>query len=295
LQLYKYRAINDRLFRFLERPEHYFASPSSFNDPYEFDLDALELPGESSADRARAFVSSVTRNLKKVQFRQMQESVRWQDLEQKERTSMVARNAIQLYDRRARILAGTLAALPSSPDAISDTDLQEVWRHLKLRLMETYGVLSLSASPSNMLMWSHYADSHKGVCLQFDTSITPVPGWKRYEYRPVQYRQSRGVDVLAHDIDECIQQLIFSKGSDWSYEEEHRLVTLRGPGLQRTRHDAFTGIIIGARAKEHKLYAEFMEAVARHQARRRSIRKARIGRANKVVGEYAISIAWQKQ
>ena len=41
------------------------------------------------------------------------------------------------------------------------------------------GVLSLSAKNSNILMWSHYADSHKGVCIEYtdyrDDHLNEVP------------------------------------------------------------------------------------------------------------------------
>ena len=30
------------------------------------------------------------------------------------------------------------------------------------------GILSLSSSENNVLMWSHYADEHKGFCIEFE-------------------------------------------------------------------------------------------------------------------------------
>ena len=36
------------------------------------------------------------------------------------------------------------------------------------RFMKRTCVLSLSANRDNILMWSHYADHHKGICLGFD-------------------------------------------------------------------------------------------------------------------------------
>jgi len=33
---------------------------------------------------------------------------------------------------------------------------------------EEFGIFSLSKSKNNLLMWSHYADSHKGYCIGFD-------------------------------------------------------------------------------------------------------------------------------
>lgn len=33
---------------------------------------------------------------------------------------------------------------------------------------DSFGILSLSEDPRNILMWSHYGDEHKGVCVEID-------------------------------------------------------------------------------------------------------------------------------
>ncbi|QDT01257.1 DUF2971 domain-containing protein [Adhaeretor mobilis] len=42
-----------------------------------------------------------------------------------------------------------------------------------------WGVLSLSAISANIMMWSHYADSHKGVCIEYtdytDDQLSELP------------------------------------------------------------------------------------------------------------------------
>lgn len=35
-------------------------------------------------------------------------------------------------------------------------------------IVDSLGVLCLTANATNILMWAHYADSHKGVCLRFN-------------------------------------------------------------------------------------------------------------------------------
>ena len=35
-----------------------------------------------------------------------------------------------------------------------------------------HGVCCFSEHPNNILMWSHYAKNHQGICLGFDTSIS---------------------------------------------------------------------------------------------------------------------------
>ncbi|OKL42068.1 DUF2971 domain-containing protein [Pontibacter flavimaris] len=38
------------------------------------------------------------------------------------------------------------------------------------RFDRAFGILSLSAKQDNFLMWSHYANSHKGLCVGIDSS-----------------------------------------------------------------------------------------------------------------------------
>jgi hypothetical protein len=54
---------------------------------------------------------------------------------------------------------------PLSPAEKNDFD--KILSHEIEPKLNTTGVLSPSAVGDNTLMWSHYADSHRGICLQF--------------------------------------------------------------------------------------------------------------------------------
>ena len=50
---------------------------------------------------------------------------------------------------------------------LSDTErLQKVYENF----MKGTGIYCLSTVMDDILMWSHYSDSHKGLCLEFDTT-----------------------------------------------------------------------------------------------------------------------------
>ena len=40
--------------------------------------------------------------------------------------------------------------------------------HLLKKTFQNWGVYCLCEKPDNLLMWSHYASAHQGICLQFD-------------------------------------------------------------------------------------------------------------------------------
>jgi len=78
------------------------------------------------------------------------------------------------------------------------------------------GCLSLSGIPTNILMWSHYCQHHKGYVLGFDA---------KHEYFglsvcPVVYSDVRPVhNPLKH---ENPGDIFYTKSKDWSYEQEFR-------------------------------------------------------------------------
>jgi len=89
----------------------------------------------------------------------------------------------QLY-KYARINNNTLSALieryawypkPSSLNDPFDCGLSQSL----MGSNDQWGVLSLSAINANIMMWSHYADSHKGVCIEYtdysDEQLSELP------------------------------------------------------------------------------------------------------------------------
>jgi hypothetical protein len=89
-------------------------------------------------------------------------------------------------------------------------------------------MISFSQSSDINLLWSHYADSHKGCCFEFNVSTLPI-GQIAF-FRKVEY-SSEPVDVKLFDIilnqPQFLLTLIkthITKTKDWEYEQEWRLV-----------------------------------------------------------------------
>lgn len=87
-----------------------------------------------------------------------------------------------------------------------------------------YGSISFTRNHRNNLMWSHYADEHQGIVLELDQtheffksafeSSNPKVG----KLVDVDYQEER-----PSKLDKAFD-LIFTKGFDWKYEEELRMV-----------------------------------------------------------------------
>jgi hypothetical protein len=99
--------------------------------------------------------------------------------------------------------------------------IKEYRKKLEKALTEI-GVLCLAGSNDNMLMWSHYADKHKGFCLCFR-----MIGNDAFKVRPVTY-EGKYIEIKIEDfadkLEEYIKDVIFNKASDWAYEREYRIV-----------------------------------------------------------------------
>ncbi|SPE41741.1 conserved hypothetical protein [Candidatus Sulfopaludibacter sp. SbA3] len=92
-------------------------------------------------------------------------------------------------------------------------------------LFKRYGALCFSRSWNNILMWSHYGDKHKGICLGFDIAEEIT--------RPVEYEPEPHAvgNLIVEDRSEFSQQegtniidrLFGAKYVGWIYEEEVRV------------------------------------------------------------------------
>jgi len=103
--------------------------------------------------------------------------------------------------------------------------------------LDDFGIISLTENPYNLLMWSHYADEHKGMVISlvcdehtfsFHNSFTTQCGISKIKPQRVIYSNRRpGFEMPDDAIYEYFEHNFFShiamtKGDDWIYEKEHR-------------------------------------------------------------------------
>jgi hypothetical protein len=88
------------------------------------------------------------------------------------------------------------------------------------------GIYSLSAKKDIPLMWAHYANSHTGVCIGFDTKV--LSGCVAGLLLPVVYKEDTPKIKLFEKFYESVQRSCLTKSRDWEYEQEYRLVKTLG-------------------------------------------------------------------
>ena len=114
------------------------------------------------------------------------------------------------------------------------------------REVDDTGVISLSSTHENILMWSHYACSHSGICLQFRVVVDP-PFFA--SAMPVSYTKDLPLpNLLGEDRHERAQQLLLTKAEDWAYEREWRILEPdRVPGSRSFPPELLSAIIFGVK------------------------------------------------
>jgi hypothetical protein len=107
---------------------------------------------------------------------------------------------------------------------LSNRALRHAFRVLKKHAEENWGVLCFSRTWENPLLWSHYADKHRGVCLGLDVSgkwITEVT------YASSRFRWQLAAALAAPGKGERLIRSLFStKFRDWIYEDEVRVLIM---------------------------------------------------------------------
>ena len=95
------------------------------------------------------------------------------------------------------------------------------------------GVCCFSATKYNPLLWSHYADHHRGICIGYSLDRVPEP-----KLHKVVYGGSRSVktSLIArallkndHEAQDLLNRdVLLRKSPSWRYEREWRLLGNRG-------------------------------------------------------------------
>lgn len=199
-RLYKFQRFSAKTLKCLAGGQMIYSDPSSFNDPFDCHADVInDLEPESLA----ALLSEMLmHSLKK----------------QRKFTVKKVKARIDFHKTR------------QDPEESMRGEVEELLK----KSFEGYGVLCLSASLMNPLMWAHYADNHQGLCLEYDRwEDLNLPG--KIGLKPVDYDgtkqihtswlHQRFVQRKGRDSSRITNAYFFSKSAEWGYEEEWREVS----------------------------------------------------------------------
>lgn len=110
------------------------------------------------------------------------------------------------------------------PYALSLGEARTVSRVLQSSIAKKMGLICFSDNWRSPVMWAHYADKHRGICLGFDVPDEgPESALKRVDYSPERLKLTLNMQEdfrgINHDV---IRAVLCTKSAEWAYEREWR-------------------------------------------------------------------------
>lgn len=146
------------------------------------------------------------------------------------------------------LVQAVLDPLPQTVESMQSGFAEMFDRHWRL--------FCVSLRDDSILMWSHYANKHKGLVVEFDTSdpfFGSLPDDSRLE---VEYRPEKAEFVLDLNDPKTFKKKLCEvarrKSRDWEKEEEVRFILPApddGGCLYRIGPSCITRVILGVRAE----------------------------------------------
>ena len=219
-KLYKYRRFDDVTLESIIYDTLYFADPSTFNDPLD-SRPSLEL------DVDEPYLTEI---LKRLVEQRTKDEMSAALKTGKVRGPRAADHVERQSRKQAEELLLKVEYYSTDPDG---GDLKTLLgRQIEDELLRRYqnGIFCLAGRATCPLMWSHYGDQHRGICIGYS-----VPA--RTTVHKVKYGGTRLVDASnvaamleGSDVDrrQVEEAVLLRKAKAWAYEREWRLIGPHG-------------------------------------------------------------------
>jgi len=219
----KYGSLNEHTESFLKDNVIYFASPLEFNDPFD----------------------------SRIHYRY--------DYSTKEFREWVKRGIPALYPsatvvERAIILNKVVEDYTTGGKVFSE---QERRAHTR-RAAKQIGVYCLTPIKHNVLMMSHYADSHRGYEVQLNVEAIYQDVLEKYgDEQGIQISQVRyqddypDIDYFSSSYKDKAEASLLTKARWWEYEQEWRIIIWEFPsGVHQCKRDIVEKLYLGCGISE---------------------------------------------
>ena len=108
------------------------------------------------------------------------------------------------------------------------------------------GACCFNVNPRNLLMWSHYANHHKGIVLQFEVAKDTTTFLKAV---PLDYVTDYPKINWANETEGEVRKAFLNKYETWKYENEWRIIHVFGANIYIDfKPEALTGLVFGCKA-----------------------------------------------
>lgn len=220
----------ERLARTLKDLVIYCSSPGDFNDPWDckpfFNTEILSDPEEN--EKHIAWAADICR-----------------------RRSPMSEPDIESMKKTLRV----------DPARAEEVILQ-ISESMVAAILRQYRVYCLGPDVGNLLMWAHYADSHKGICLEFSLRNDVMCSALKCEY----LKEFPIMKVHSREDDDALR-VLHAKAETWSHEKEYRIMAqerehavgegtlITDKGFLKLPKGALVSVIVGCQGDYEKVRA----------------------------------------
>lgn len=227
-KVFRYQKFSELSLSALCHDQLYFSDPGAFNDP---------LDCQPNVDSDSNIVE--LRSILKEQIRQRIES---EILSSLSRAKITGDNAIEHAKRIAIQTAqneladiGYHATNPDYECGVVEAECRLLTYKIQSELLKQYnrGICCFSSAEDNPLLWSHYGDQHRGLCVGYDLNRLPKPRLHKVMYGSNRIIHTSTIKKAILEKNDEYQEMLdrdvlLRKALPWSYEYEWRLLGNRG-------------------------------------------------------------------
>lgn len=277
MKIYKYASV-EKAVLILKSGMLLVRNPSTFNDPFDTDLrsNSFDIAKTEKILAASSYLTQVASLINDSKIANTLKSsdsfkeVKKEYLETINRLKLTHRfDENTCFSKFEKWLA--LDAKNLKAKAIKES--QKVVESIKQGVLETKNkilVTCFSKNPKSILMWAHYGDSHKGVCIEYERPDSA-------DFVDIKYSSERpklktahltsfiaAKTILSEDYSQNMDQSLIdesmepyqTKACDWEHEQEVRcMITTQSKSIVNNGENAYykmskpTKLIFGCKAK----------------------------------------------
>ncbi|XOF32536.1 MAG: DUF2971 domain-containing protein [Candidatus Electrothrix sp. YB6] len=226
--IFRYRSVTAETIELICEDKIYYADPTKYNDPFDC-KPAIEF--DTNLQDMRVLLSKLIerRVSNEIMFQLSNSEIKGKNAE-----SYARKTASQ----KAEAELANIAYYAKDPDLGSNPEDSEIFlltQKIQSEILKKYdrGLCCFSSTVIDPVLWSHYGDEHKGICLGYGFSRKPEPNIQKIEYNrtrkiPTSLVQEALVENNIQSRNLLDSRVYFRKANSWKYEKEWRIIGNKG-------------------------------------------------------------------
>jgi hypothetical protein len=209
---YKYRNLSERTLETINENYIWLAEISSLNDPFECSIYA------DNDEFWREYYSS-------EKFEKTFQILTGQTISKKEIKKLITSQ--KPFEEYIQLCKTKKIPFGFSSEA-QQKRIEKRWAKIVDEMNQNLRICSFSLIRNSLLLWSHYSDEHKGICIEYDFEDVDTI---RTFIQPINYTNKVHKIGLLEEY--STMRMIASsliKSTEWEYEKEWRLTIFRQKG-----------------------------------------------------------------